>query len=125
MVKETKYYDILGVSPTASSAEIRKAYNMKAKEYHPDRNKDPKAEEIFKQIAKAYQILFSPETRDQYDRFGENFEEASVEINPSISLVVYLVCLKEEIPFKVGISFKEEIPFREETPFSEGTGNKS
>lgn len=75
MVKDTKYYDLLGITPNATAGQIKKAYNIKAKEYHPDRNKDPQAEEHFKLISKAYTILSNPDTRQQYDQFGENFED--------------------------------------------------
>jgi len=62
------YYDILGVSKSASSDEIKKAYRKKALEHHPDRGGD-QAE--FKKINEAYQILSDPQKRTQYDQFGK------------------------------------------------------
>ncbi|ELR99761.1 molecular chaperone DnaJ [Gloeocapsa sp. PCC 73106] len=65
------YYQILGVSKDASKEEIKKAYRRLARQYHPDVNKEAGAEERFKQINRAYEILSEPDTRDKYDRFGE------------------------------------------------------
>ncbi len=65
------YYDILGVSKTATEEEIKKAFKKKAMEYHPDRNKnDPKAEEKFKDVNEAYAVLKDKDKRKQYDTFG-------------------------------------------------------
>ena len=65
------YYEILGVSRDASKEEIKRAYRRLARKYHPDVNKEPGAEERFKEINRAYEILSEPETRARYDRFGE------------------------------------------------------
>ena len=67
MATNDDYYKFLDVPPTASQAEIRSAYRRMAFKYHPDRNKDPWAETIFKQINEAYQVLGNPNTRAAYD----------------------------------------------------------
>ena len=67
---QTDYYEVLGVSRQDSEEEIRKAFRRKAMEYHPDRNKNPDAEEKFKEINEAYQVLSDSTKRAQYDRFG-------------------------------------------------------
>ena len=65
------YYDILNVSKSASSDEIKKAYRKVAMKYHPDRNPDDKsAEEKFKEAAEAYSILSDPDKKSRYDQFG-------------------------------------------------------
>ncbi len=65
------YYNILGVGPDASGEEIKKAYRKLAFQYHPDRNKDKSAEEKFKEVNEAYEVLSDPQKRSNYDRFGQ------------------------------------------------------
>jgi len=81
------YYEILNVSPDATQEEIHRAYRRLAREYHPDVSKDPQAEEKFKEINEAYQVLGDPQRRAEYDRqrrgglermpldFGSPFED--------------------------------------------------
>ncbi|XP_065431494.1 dnaJ homolog subfamily C member 16 isoform X6 [Chrysemys picta bellii] len=64
-------YRILGVSRTSSQADIKKAYKKLAREWHPDKNKDPGAEDKFIQISKAYEILSNEEKRSNFDRYGD------------------------------------------------------
>ncbi len=70
MASSQNYYDILGVSKTATDAEIKSAFRKLAKKYHPDINKEPGAEQKFKEIGEAYAVLSDPEKRKQYDQFG-------------------------------------------------------
>jgi molecular chaperone DnaJ len=65
------YYEILGVSRDADKEEIKRAYRRLARKYHPDVNKEDGAEERFKEINRAYEVLSEPEIRARYDRFGE------------------------------------------------------
>ncbi|MEU2583927.1 J domain-containing protein [Streptomyces avermitilis] len=69
------YYDVLGVSRTAGAEEIQQAFRKLARKHHPDINKDPNAEERFKEINDAYSVLSDPGQRRRYDRFGENFRQ--------------------------------------------------
>lgn len=64
------YYEVLGVSKTASDAEIKSAFRKLAKKYHPDVSKEPDAEEKFKEAQEAYAVLSDPDKRKQYDQFG-------------------------------------------------------
>src|SRR5690348_14074308 len=65
------YYEILGVTKTATAEEIKKSYRKVAMQYHPDRNPgDKSAEERFKEAAEAYEILSDQDRRAQYDRYG-------------------------------------------------------
>ncbi len=65
------FYQILGVSRDADANTLKSAYRKLARQYHPDVNKDPGAEDKFKEIGKAYEVLADPETRARYDQFGE------------------------------------------------------
>ncbi len=65
------YYSVLGVARNASDEDIRRSFRRKAMEYHPDRNKNADAEEKFKEINEAYQVLSDAKKRQQYDRFGK------------------------------------------------------
>jgi len=74
MATKSDYYDILGVSKSASAEEIKKAYRKQALEWHPDRHKDDKeaAEKRFKEINEAYQVLSDSQKRSAYDQFGHD-----------------------------------------------------
>lgn len=72
----TDYYKILGVSKTASADEIKKAYRKLAKQYHPDKNKgDKDAEDKFKAVNEANEVLGDPEKRKKYDELGQNWKQ--------------------------------------------------
>eukprot|EP00249_Psilotum_nudum_P016270 c25754_g1_i1 orf=538-1860(-) len=68
---DSDYYDVLGVSKNSSKSDIKSAYRRLARQYHPDVNKDPLAEQKFKEISNAYEVLSDDEKRSIYDRFGE------------------------------------------------------
>lgn len=71
MSKEEDYYKLLGISKNATDAEIKKAYRKMAIKYHPDKNQgDKAAEEKFKEISQAYEVLSDKNKRAQYDQFG-------------------------------------------------------
>ena len=80
MANSKDYYDILGVSKSASEDDIKRAYRKLARKYHPDLNKDnPKeAEEKFKEVNEAYHVLSDADKRAQYDQMGPDaFQQAS------------------------------------------------
>jgi len=67
------YYETLGVPRDASAEDIRRAYRTLARRYHPDVNKEPEAEDRFKEISEAYEVLRDEEKRSRYDRLGANW----------------------------------------------------
>ncbi|MEU2555665.1 J domain-containing protein [Streptomyces sp. NPDC013313] len=69
------FYEVLGVPRSADTDEIQRAYRKLARRYHPDVNKDPAAEERFKEINEAFSVLSDPDQRARYDRFGEDFRK--------------------------------------------------
>jgi curved DNA-binding protein len=71
----TDFYRVLGVPRSATQEEIQQAYRQLARRNHPDINHDPGAEDRFKEINEAYQVLSDPDTRRRYDRFGEDFRQ--------------------------------------------------
>jgi curved DNA-binding protein len=68
------YYEALEVPRDASNDDIRRSYRKLARKYHPDVNKEEGAEDRFKEISEAYEVLRDPEKREKYDRFGENWK---------------------------------------------------
>jgi curved DNA-binding protein len=76
------FYEVLGVPKTASPEEIQRAYRKLARTYHPDVNSDPGAEERFKEIAQAYDVLSDPDTRKRYDAFGRDFRQVPEGVDP-------------------------------------------
>ena len=69
------YYEILGVSRSASQDEIRKAYRKLAKKHHPDVSKESGADERYKEINEAYEVLKDPEKRQKYDTLGADWQQ--------------------------------------------------
>ncbi|NCC51181.1 MAG: J domain-containing protein [Spartobacteria bacterium] len=73
-MKFKDYYEILGVARDASQGDIKKAYRKLARKYHPDVNKTGEAEERFKEIAEAYEVIGDEEKRARYDKLGANWK---------------------------------------------------
>jgi curved DNA-binding protein len=75
----TDYYEALGVPRDADHDTIRRAYRKLARKYHPDLNSDSEAEERFKALGEAYEVLSDPDKRERYDRLGARWREAEQE----------------------------------------------
>jgi len=73
-MKYKDYYHIMGVDRTATGEDIKRAYRKLARKYHPDVSKEPRAEERFKEIGEAYEVLRDEEKRAAYDQLGENWQ---------------------------------------------------
>ncbi|KAI0060685.1 DnaJ-domain-containing protein [Artomyces pyxidatus] len=78
---ETEYYDLLGVPTDASDTDLKKAYRKAAMKYHPDKNPSPDAEEMFKDMSKAYQVLSDPNLRAVYDKNGKKMVDKEGGVN--------------------------------------------
>ena len=76
------FYETLGVSRESTKEEIQASYRKLARQWHPDVNKAPEAEERFKEISEAYDTLSDPETRRRYDAFGEDFRRVPDDVDP-------------------------------------------
>jgi curved DNA-binding protein len=82
MAEGQDFYQILGVPRDASQEDIQRAYRKLARTYHPDVNHDPGAEDQFKEVSEAYDVLSDPETRRRYDAFGRDFRQVPEDVDP-------------------------------------------
>jgi curved DNA-binding protein len=82
MAGDRDFYQILGVPRTASQDEIQRAYRKLARAHHPDVNSDPGAEDRFKDISEAYDVLSDPQARRRYDAFGPDFRQVPEDVDP-------------------------------------------
>ncbi|KQU66539.1 DnaJ C-terminal domain-containing protein [Phycicoccus sp. Root101] len=78
------FYEVLGLSRDADGSQIQRAYRKLARALHPDVNKDPGAEERFKELSEAYDVLSDPDQRKRYDAFGEDFRRVGPDLDPDV-----------------------------------------
>ncbi|WP_327103072.1 DnaJ C-terminal domain-containing protein [Nonomuraea glycinis] len=83
MAARRDFYEVLGVDRNADPDEIQRAYRKLVRAYHPDVNKDPGAEDRFKEISEAYAVLSDPEQRRRYDAFGHDFRQVPPHVDPA------------------------------------------
>jgi curved DNA-binding protein len=76
------FYEVLGVPRHASTDDIQRAYRKLARSLHPDVNTDPGAEDRFKEVSEAYDVLSDPELRSRYDAFGPDFRQVPEDVDP-------------------------------------------
>src|SRR5262245_34110143 len=82
MAPRRDFYEVLGVGRDASAEEIQRAHRKLARTYHPDVNKTPEAEEKFKEVSEAYDVLSDPDMRQRYDAFGHDFRRVPEGVDP-------------------------------------------
>ena len=82
MAPRRDFYEVLGLGRDASAEDIQRAYRKLARTYHPDVNKSPEAEEKFKEVSEAYDVLSDPDTRERYDAFGPDFRRVPEGVDP-------------------------------------------
>lgn len=75
MTQKKDYYEVMGLARDASDKDIKMAYRRLARKYHPDINKEPDAEEKFKELGQAYEVLKDPKKRAEYDKFGAQWDQ--------------------------------------------------
>ena len=122
-VHDTLYYDTLGVDVHATTSEIRKAYYVKAKDLHPDKNPDPQAKVQFQQLNSAYQVLIDPESRARYDASGsKSFEESNLVLDPVVFFSILFGSQKfEEYIGELSMAgLAKQMMQQSETSFDEG-----
>jgi curved DNA-binding protein len=83
MASDGDFYEVLGVPRNASQDDIQRAYRKLARAHHPDVNKDPGAEDRFKEVSEAYDVLSDPGTRRRYDAFGRDFRQVPEDVDPA------------------------------------------
>ena len=99
MVDYKDYYNVLGVSKDAKQDDIKKAYRKLARKYHPDANPgNPAAEEKFKEIGEAYEVLKDPAKRSKYDQLGPNWKQYAKTASRTISIPAALRFLRAVSP---------------------------
>ncbi|WP_412031322.1 molecular chaperone DnaJ [Metamycoplasma buccale] len=105
------YYEILGISKDATEKDIKSAYRKLAMQYHPDRNKAPDAEEKFKEISEAYEVLSDPDKRAKYDKFGHSaFDQSSFGYSEDI-FADFFKSFKDSFSFDSGNPFEDIFGF--------------
>src|SRR5216683_63592 len=102
------YYEVLGVARVASDGEIKKAFRRLARELHPDVNEARDAEDRFREVAEAYEVLSNSERRELYDRYGGATTRAArgadIAAEVEIELVEAASGVTREVPFAVAVS---------------------
>ncbi len=112
------FYKVLGVSRDATEDQIKKAYRKMALKYHPDKNKSPGAEEKFKEVAEAYEVLSDSKKKEMYDKYGEDGLKSGAPGGPEGNTFSYTYHGDPHETFRM--FFGDENPFGNFFPFGGG-----
>ena len=117
------YYKVLGVAKDATEEQIKKAYRKMALKYHPDKNKSPGAEEKFKEVAEAYEVLSDPKKKEVYDKYGDEGLKGGAPGGPEGGNFTYTFHGDPHETFRM--FFGDENPFGSFFSFGGGPGGTS
>lgn len=123
------YYKILGIERNASSEDVKKGYRRMALRYHPDKNDHPQAEEQFKEVVAAFEVLSDKEKREIYDQFGEEGlrcgDEATTFAQPTSDMLPFMCAVGGTVLFAFAAYKTFQFFTRKKEPAANHDGSSS